>query len=108
MANKSKRIDIRVSEKELIQIDKQAAKAKMSRSEFLIAAALNKEIIVFDGGKEIAFQLSRIGNNINQYKILAHQEKIKVVYFDKFIKVDNLDFFLMCENFILVDVVSDF
>ena len=86
MLNKSKRIDIRVSEKELVQIDRKAAKAKMSRSEYLIAAALDKEITVFDGGKEIAFQLSKIGNNINQYKILVHQEKIKVVYFDKFIK----------------------
>ena len=57
----------------------------MSRSEYLIASALNKEITVFDGGKEIAFQLSKIGNNINQYKILVHQGKIQTVYFDKFI-----------------------
>ena len=49
MADKTKRIDIRVSEKELLQIDRRAAKAKMSRSQYLITTALGKEITVFDG-----------------------------------------------------------
>ena len=84
MAEKTKRIDIRVSEKELLQIDRQAAKSKMSRSKFLINAALNKQITVFDGGKDIAYQLSKIGGNINQLKILAHQGKINIVHLDKF------------------------
>jgi len=84
MADKTKRIDIRVSEKELLQIDKQAEKAQMNRSEFLIKSALEKQITVFDGGKEIVYQLSKIGSNINQLKILAHQDKIKIVYLDKF------------------------
>ena len=89
MANKSKRIDIRVSEKELLQIDKNAAKAEMTRSEYLIAAALGKEITVFEDGEKIAFQLSKIGSNINGLKILAHQEKIKIVYMDKFTEEVN-------------------
>jgi len=89
MAIKSKRIDIRVSEKELLQIDKNAAKAGITRSEYLIAAALGKEIIVFEGGEKIAFQLSKIGSNINGLKILAHQGKIKIVYMDKFTEEVN-------------------
>ena len=84
MADKNKRIDIRVSESQLAQIDELAAKAKQSRSEYLINAALNKNITVFDGGKEIAHQLFKIGTNINQLKILAHQGKINLVYLDKF------------------------
>ena len=84
MADKIKRIDIRVSEKNLLQIDQLAAMAKMSRSKYLIEAALNKKIPVIENGKEIAFQLSKIGGNINQMKILAHQGKINIVYLDKF------------------------
>jgi len=84
MADKNKRIDIRVSESQLAQINKLAAKAKQSRSEYLINAALNKNITVFDGGKEIAHQLFKIGTNINQLKILSHQGKINLVYMDKF------------------------
>ena len=84
MADKTKRIDIRVSEKELSQIDRLSAKSNMSRSQFLIASAVGKQITVFDGGKDIAFQLSKIGGNINQLKILAHQGKINIVYLDKF------------------------
>jgi len=84
MADKTKRIDIRVSEKELLQIDRQAEKAKMSRSKYLVTVALNKQIIVIEDGKEIARQLSKIGGNINGLKILAHQGKINIVYLDKF------------------------
>ena len=84
MANKIKRIDLRVSEQELLKIDELAAKAKQSRSEFIIHAALGQQITVVDGGKDIAHQLFKIGSNINQLKILAHQGKINLVYLDKF------------------------
>ena len=84
MADKTKRIDIRVSEKELAQIDKQAAKANMNRSKFLIEAALGKQIIVIENGKEIAHHLAKIGGNINGLKIRVHKGEIKFIYFDKF------------------------
>lgn len=84
MADKTKRIDIRVAEKELAQIDNQAVKAKMSRSKFLITAAIGNQIVVIEDGREIAKQLSKIGGNINQLKILAHQGSINIVYLDKF------------------------
>ena len=84
MQNKTNRIDIRVSESELLRIDKMAAKAKMNRSKFLITAALNNHIIVIEDGKEIARQLAKIGSNINGLKILAHQGKINIVYLDRF------------------------
>ena len=56
----------------------------MSRSQFLITAAFNKQITVIEDGKTIAFQLSKIGGSINGLKILAHQGKITIVYLDKF------------------------
>jgi len=40
----------------------------MNRSEFLIASALGKQITIINGGKDIAYQLSKIGTNINQLK----------------------------------------
>ncbi|MCL2311532.1 MAG: type II toxin-antitoxin system HicB family antitoxin [Firmicutes bacterium] len=84
MADKTKRIDIRVSENDLREIDRLAGKAQMSRSRYLISSALGNQITVIKDGKEIAHQLFKIGSNINNLKILAHQEKIKVVYMDKF------------------------
>jgi dTDP-4-amino-4,6-dideoxygalactose transaminase len=73
-----------VSEKELLQIDKLATKAKMSRSEYLIKSALNKEIVVIEGGDKAAYHLSKIGGNINGLKILAHQGKIQIIYLNEF------------------------
>jgi hypothetical protein len=84
IANKSKRIDIRISEKDLLRIDRLAEKAKMSRSQYILNSALGKQIIVIDNGREIARQLSKIGSNINQLKILAHQGKINIVYLERF------------------------
>ena len=84
MADKIKRIDIRVSESELLQIDKQAEKANMNRSKFLIEAALGKQIIIIGNGKEIVWHLSKIGTNINDLRKLAYQGRINNIYFDKF------------------------
>jgi hypothetical protein len=89
MVNKTKRIEIRATEKELSQIDQLAAKAKMNRSEYIIAATIGKRITVVEGGKEVAHQLSKVGTNINQLIILAHQGKIKIVYLDKFAEEVN-------------------
>ena len=41
-------IPIRVTEKELEAIDKKAAKAKLDRTNFLIAAALDKKITLVE------------------------------------------------------------
>lgn len=44
MRIRNKNIPIRVTEKELEIIDRKAAKAKLSRTDFLVTAALGKEI----------------------------------------------------------------
>ena len=69
MRVRNKTIPFRVTEKELEIIDKKAAKAKLSRTDFLIAAALGKEITLMVDLKPILYELRRIGNNVNQ---IAH------------------------------------
>ena len=79
MRTRNKSIPIRVTEKELEIIDKKAARAKLSRTDYLIFSALNKEISVCEDLKPILRELSRIGNNINQLTMLANMRCIDTV-----------------------------
>ena len=74
-------IPIRVTEKELNAIDKQARKAKLDRTNYLIAAGIGKEITIVDGIKDMLPALKRIGNNINQ---IARKINSKRFFFGKF------------------------
>ena len=66
MRTRNKSIPIRVTEKELEAIDEAAKKAKKNRTEYLISAALGKEITVIEDLREMIVQLKKIGNNLNQ------------------------------------------
>ncbi len=79
---KSETMSIRVTPDDYNMILDKSNKAKMSISKYISNAALNPEleIIVFDGLKDFAYQLIKIGNNLNQITMLAHQGKIKEVY----------------------------
>jgi len=44
-------------------------------SKYLSYAALQQEINIIDGAKELAYQLSKAGNNLNQLAMLANQGK---------------------------------
>ena len=55
-----------MTEKELEEIDARASKAKKNRTEYLISAALGKEITVINDLREMLVQLKKIGNNLNQ------------------------------------------
>jgi hypothetical protein len=72
-------IGFRVSEMEYINIQKKAKKAKLNISQYVSLSALDKDIFVFADMKEMNRQLSKIGNNLNQLTMLAHQGKIKEV-----------------------------
>ena len=65
-------IAFRVTEKELNAIDKQARKAKLDRTNYLIAAGIGKEIRIVDGINDMIPALTRIGNNINQLAYKAN------------------------------------
>ena len=73
-------IPFRVTEKELQEIDKRAAKAKLDRTNYLITCALNKKITVLEDLKPLLSELKRIGNNLNQLTKLANMGKIDEVY----------------------------
>ena len=77
--NKSRRINLRVTEKEYQKIVGKAKKANLSISRYVSLSALDKEIVFFDDIKIMNHQLSKIGNNLNQLTLLAHQGKIKEV-----------------------------
>ena len=62
MRTRNKSIPIRVTEKELEAIDEAAKKAKKNRTEYLISAALGKEITVIEDLREMIVQLKKIGN----------------------------------------------
>lgn len=84
MRIRNKTIPFRVTEKELENIDKKAAKAKLSRTDFLIAAALGKEITLMEDLKPILYELRRIGNNVNQLTKLANMGSIETVNLEEF------------------------
>ena len=72
-------IPIRVTEMELEAIDEAAKKAKKNRTEYLISAALGKEITVINDLREMLTQLKRIGNNLNQLTRKANAHEVEVV-----------------------------
>ena len=76
-------IPIRVTEKELSVIDRKAAKARLTRTEYLITCALGKEITLIEDLKPILADLRRIGNNLNQLTRLANMGKIQGVNLDE-------------------------
>ena len=62
MRIRNKNIPIRVTEKELEIIDRKAAKAKLSRTDFLVTAALGKEITLMEDLKPVLAQLTKLAN----------------------------------------------
>ena len=72
-------IPIRVTEKELNTINKKAEKARLSRTDYLIACALGKEITLIEDLKPILADLRRVGNNLNQLTRLANMNQIRAV-----------------------------
>ena len=79
MRTSNKSIPIRVTEKELQAIDEAAKKAKKNRTEYLISAALGKEITVIEDLREMIVQLKKIGNNLNRLTRKANAHELEVV-----------------------------
>lgn len=79
MRKRNKSIPIRVTEEELKQIDKKAAKARLSRTDYLINCALGKEITLIEDIKPLLTEMRRIGNNLNQQTKLTNMGKINAV-----------------------------
>ena len=77
--NKNSYFSFRVSEEEKKKIDKKIEKSKLRKSDFLRKTVLEKEIIQVEGFKELAIELSRLGNNINQIAKAINSGKLEEV-----------------------------
>lgn len=73
--SRPKQIVIRANEKEFEQIKKKVTKSKLTQNEYLLRSALNKEITVIDGIRDLTIDLKRIGNNLNQLTRAVHEGK---------------------------------
>lgn len=68
-------IRVRVTPEEKKIIIKKALSSYRQLSDYMRDCALEKEITVIPGLEETAKELRRIGNNLNQMTVLAHQDK---------------------------------
>ncbi len=66
MRKRNRVVPIRFSDHELSVIDANAKRAKMSRTEFLVSAGMDKPLVILDDLKHMLEELRRIGNNVNQ------------------------------------------
>ncbi|WP_243141163.1 plasmid mobilization protein [Alkaliphilus pronyensis] len=76
---KERFIGLRVTDTEHRQIERKAKKAKMNMSQYVSLQALERDIIIYEGLKEHTHQLSKLGTNLNQALILAHQGKLNTI-----------------------------
>jgi len=63
---RNERITFRIEEKLKTRIKLESKKSNMTMSEYINKCLKNKSIIVIEEGKEIYYELSKIGNNVNQ------------------------------------------
>ena len=73
---RNRQMIVRLTDKELSDFTKKMQRAKSkSRSDFIMSLVKNKPIIVPDGLPEIAAELKRHGNNLNQIARLFNQTR---------------------------------
>ena len=73
--NRGIKLNYRVSSYENDIITNKAKKAKTSVSAYVRKSALEKDIIVIDGLREIMPELHAIGNNLNQQTVIMRQRE---------------------------------
>ena len=66
----------RVSEVDLAGIRRNATRAGMTVTEYLVACALQKDIVVVDGLEPVLRQLKAIGNNLNRLTTLSNMGRV--------------------------------
>lgn len=87
--NRNAQLAFRCTAEELAMIDTKAATAGMNRTEFLINALSEKEIIVYPGMREILAELKREGINLNQALRFANHDQMRVPELNEAIKNCN-------------------
>lgn len=78
---REKQIKFYVDEKELERIEKKIERSKLKKSDYLRAAALEKEIIVIEDFKEFFIELKKQGTNLNQIAKALNQGIVSEINF---------------------------
>lgn len=78
-SSRKKDIHIRLSEEEMEYYLERAKEAGCTVSEYIRRSAAGNEIYVIPGLKDLAKQVAKLGVNINQLTVLAHQGKVQEV-----------------------------
>ena len=86
MRKRNRTITIRCTDEEYKRIHSKAERHKLSLSDFVLRAAMDKKIIVADGLDEIAKQQKAIGRNLNQIAMLAHEGRLHSVRLDELVE----------------------
>ena len=74
---RSKQLNIRLSENEVELLQKNIEKSKLKQSEYIRKSILKKNIIVIDEIKGLMVELKRVGNNLNQITRMMNNGEIK-------------------------------
>ncbi len=82
-AKKEDRITFRVSPEELKRIEEAADSAYMTPAAYARACALRQKVQVVPGLEEMVHQMKKIGANLNQLTVLAHEGQITAVKLDE-------------------------
>ena len=79
----SRKFAFRINESDYQMLKSKAKRGKVTMTSLIIAAVTGKEIIVKDDLNKFLSELKAIGRNLNQLTLLAHQNKISVVYLNE-------------------------
>lgn len=77
---KEKKFAFRIQENDLETLRQKAVQARLTLTDYLIACAIQKEIIVIDGLVPMLHELKRIGQNLNRLTTLSNMGKTNCVH----------------------------
>lgn len=79
---KTKLINFRTTERDYERIKRLAERSGRSVTEYVTAMALDGKIVIVPGWRETAFELNKIGVNLNQLTRLCHEGVITCLELD--------------------------
>jgi len=74
-----KQHNIRILDSDFDVIKANAERSKMSITDYIVVSAKQQQIIILEDLRPLCHELRKIGTNLNQLTMLAHQGKITCV-----------------------------
>ena len=72
---RTERFELRLTPLEKEKLMSQAAEARMSMTQYILALSEQKKIVVADGLPELCTQIIKLGTNVNQIALVANTHK---------------------------------